>query len=79
MPNIFKYPVNLVPLDIENKEPSAFRDELYDIPYLLYEVERVSNGDVIAINKPGGKGILVDYPEMILWCLSIIRRIAVYG
>lgn len=55
MPNIFKYPVNLVPLDIENKEPSAFRDELYDIPYLLYEVERVSNGDIIAINKPGGK------------------------
>lgn len=55
MSNIFRYPVNLVPLKIDNKEPSAFRDELYEIPYLLYEVERVSNGDIIAINKPGGK------------------------
>ncbi len=52
---IFKYNVNLVPLSIENQEQDAFRDELYNIPYLLYEVENLSNGEIIAINKPGGK------------------------
>lgn len=53
--NIFKYDVNLVPLTIENKEQDIFRDELNNIPYLLYKVEDLSNGSVIAINKPGGK------------------------
>lgn len=52
---IFKYRVNLVPLDIPNQEQNAFRDELLNIPYLLYEVENLSNGEIIAINKPGGK------------------------
>lgn len=52
---IFKYNVNLVPLTIENQEQNAFRDELYNIPYLLYEVEQLANGEIIAINKPGGK------------------------
>ena len=52
---IFKYNVNLVPLRIENQEPDAFRDKLNDIPYLLYEVENLSTGEIIAINKPGGK------------------------
>lgn len=56
MPNkIFKYRVNLVPLDIENKEQIAFRDDLLNIPYLLYEVEQLTTGEIIAINKPGGK------------------------
>ena len=56
MPNkIFKYRVNLVPLDIENKEQNAFRDDLLNIPYLLYEVEQLTTGEIIAINKPGGK------------------------
>lgn len=56
MPNkIFKYKVNLVPLEIENDEQNAFRDELLNIPYLLYEVERLATGEIIAINKPGGK------------------------
>lgn len=52
---IFKYNVNLVPLNIENKEQNAFRDELNSIPYLLYEVETLATGEIIAINKPGGK------------------------
>ncbi len=56
MPNkIFKYKVNLVPIEIENQEQNAFRDELLNIPYLLYEVERLATGEIIAINKPGGK------------------------
>lgn len=49
------YDVNLVPLHIENQEQNAFRDELYNIPYLLYEVEHLQDGNIIAINKPGGK------------------------
>ena len=52
---IFKYNVNLVPLNIENQEQDAFRDELNNIPYLLYEVENLATGEIIAINKPGGK------------------------
>ena len=51
----FKHSVNLVPLKIENKEQNTFRDELLNIPYLLYEVENLSTGEIIAINKPGGK------------------------
>ncbi len=52
---LFRYNVNLVPLSIENKERDAFRDELNNIPYLLYEVEKLATGEIIAINKPGGK------------------------
>lgn len=52
---IFQYDVNLVPLTIENKEQATFRAELNDIPYLLYEVEQITTGEKIAINKPGGK------------------------
>ncbi len=56
MPNKkFKYPVNLVPLTIDNQEQNAFRNELLNIPYLLYEVEHLATGEIIAINKPGGK------------------------
>lgn len=56
MPNkIFKYKVNLVPLTIENQERQAFRDDLNAIPYLLYDVETLKNGEKIVINKPGGK------------------------
>lgn len=49
---IFRYNVNLVPLHIENQAQNAFRDELNNIPYLLYEVENLSTGEIIAINKP---------------------------
>lgn len=52
---IFKYRVNLVPLEIENQEQEVFRDDLLNIPYLLYEVEQLATGEIIAINKPGGK------------------------
>ncbi len=52
---IFRYNVNLVPLRIENQEQNAFRDKLNNIPYLLYEVETLATGEIIAINKPGGK------------------------
>ena len=52
---IFKYNVNLVPLRIVNQEQNAFRTELNNIPYLLYQVEKLATGEIIAINKPGGK------------------------
>ena len=52
---IFRYNVKLEPLHIANQEQNAFRDELNNIPYLLYEVENLSTGEIIAINKPGGK------------------------
>lgn len=52
---IFKYKVVLEPLSIENSEQSTFRDALNAIPYLLYEVEQLKNGEKIVINKPGGK------------------------
>ena len=52
---IFKYRVNLVPLEVENKEQNDFRNDLLNIPYLLYKVEQLTTGEIIAINKPGGK------------------------
>lgn len=52
---LFKYNVNLVPLHIQNKEQNDFRNELNNIPYLLYQVENLATGEIIAINKPGGK------------------------
>lgn len=52
---LFRYRVNLVPLEIENTERDVFRDALNAIPYLLYEVEQLNTGEKIVINKPGGK------------------------
>jgi hypothetical protein len=51
----FEYDVNLIPLKIKNEEQAKFREKLLSVPYLLYEVEQLSNGDKIVINKPGGK------------------------
>ena len=53
--NLFNYNVKLVPLHVDNSEQNAFRMELLDVPYLLYEVEKLSTGEKIVINKPGGK------------------------
>ncbi len=53
--NLFNHNVKLVPLNIENGEQNTFRMKLIDIPYLLYEVEKLSTGEKIVINKPGGK------------------------
>lgn len=53
--NLFNHNVQLIPLHIENNEQNVFRTELMNIPYLLYEVEQVSTGEKIVINKPGGK------------------------
>lgn len=53
--NIFNHNVQLIPLNIKNKARDMFRLELLDIPYLLYEVEVLSTGEKIVINKPGGK------------------------
>lgn len=71
---MFNYKVNLVPIDIPNQPQDEFRENLLHVPYLLYEVERLSNGDVIAINKPGGKKIMEDCLAMILWYLSVTPR-----
>jgi hypothetical protein len=51
----FEYDVNLVPLKVKNEEQAKFREKLLSVPYLLYEVEQLKNGDKIVINKPGGK------------------------
>lgn len=53
--NFFVHNVRMVPLNIPNGEQQSFRDELTNIPYLLYEVENLSTGEKILINKPGGK------------------------
>lgn len=53
--NLFNHNVQLVPLNIENSEQNIFRMKLMDVPYLLYEVEQISTGEKIVINKPGGK------------------------
>ena len=51
----FRYDTQLVVLNVPNSEQDSFRKKLLEIPYLLYEVETLSNGDKIVINKPGGK------------------------
>ena len=51
----FRYDAQLVVLNVPNSEQESFRKRLLGIPYLLYEVETLSNGDKIVINKPGGK------------------------
>lgn len=53
--NLFNHNVKLVPLKIENSGREVFSTKLLEVPYLLYEVEQISNGDKIVINKPGGK------------------------
>ena len=53
--NLFNHNVQLIPFHIENNEQNVFRTELMNIPYLLYEVEQISTGEKIVINKPGGK------------------------
>lgn len=55
MTNRFEYPVKLVPLSVKNESRDAFREKLLNIPYLLYEVEKISDGTSIVVNKPGGK------------------------
>ena len=52
---VFNYKAILEPLSIKNQEQNLFRDRLNAIPYLLYEVEVLQNGEKIVINKPGGK------------------------
>lgn len=53
--NLFNHNVSLIPLNIENAEQNIFRMKLMNVPYLLYEVEQLSTGEKIVINKPGGK------------------------
>jgi hypothetical protein len=54
-PTVFNYPVHLVPLKIENNARGKIEKNLIEIPYLLYDVETLSDGKKIVINKPGGK------------------------
>ena len=51
----FKYKVKLESFKIENSERTSFLTKLNEIPYLLYEVEQLSDKNKIVINKPGGK------------------------
>lgn len=53
--NLFNHNVSLIPLNIKNAEQNIFRMQLMNIPYLLYEVEQLSTGEKIVINKPCGK------------------------
>lgn len=80
--NIFKHAVNLVKLDVTNDERQKFCEKLLALPYLLYEVEEMKNGNKIVINKPGGKRnwgrlskndfmVFIYYPtEENLWLIS---------
>ena len=51
----FRYDARLIALNVPNSEQESFKKKFLEIPYLLYEVETLSNGDKIVINKPGGK------------------------
>jgi len=51
----FKYEIKLFKLHIPNSKEEIFKNEVMNIPYLLYEVEELSNENKIVINKPGGK------------------------
>lgn len=51
----FRYDTQLVVLNVPNSEQDSFRRKLLNIPYLLYEVETLFNGNKIVINKSGGK------------------------
>lgn len=53
--NTFCYPVHLIPLNVPNDNGDGFREKLNEIPYALYDVEQLSDGRKILINKPGGK------------------------
>lgn len=53
--NVFEYNVLLERIDIPNAPQDVFREKLFEIPYLLYEVESLNDGNKIVINKPGGK------------------------
>ena len=53
--NEFSYKVKLIPEKIENDEANIFRDKLNAIPYLLYEMEQLKDGQKIVVSKPGGK------------------------
>jgi len=55
MNKAFQYKVKLISLEVKNEEQSKFREKLLSVPYILYEVEQIKNGDKIVINKPGGK------------------------
>lgn len=78
----FSYNVKLIPLDIVNSEQRAFRDSLNAVPYLLYEVEQLNDGNKIVINKPGGKRnfgrlsrndfmvFIYDFQNETLWLIS---------
>jgi len=43
-------------VSVRSTQSTVFRDNLKEIPYLLYEVEQLEEGKKIVINKPGGKG-----------------------
>ena len=53
--NLFNHNVCLIPLNISNSDRKTFQMALNNIPYLLYEVEQLSDGKKVLINKPGGK------------------------
>lgn len=53
--NEFNYEVNLVDLKIDNAPRGVIEKRINDVPYLLYKVETLANGEFVAINKPGGK------------------------
>lgn len=53
--NLFRHKVHLIPLRLKNSERNLFRAELMNIPYLLYEVENLSTGEKLLVNKPRGK------------------------
>ena len=51
----FEYPFKLVLYHLENAEREAITKRAFEIPYLLYEMEKLSDGTKIVVSKPAGK------------------------
>ncbi len=52
-----RYPANIhaVQISVKNLPRNEFRTELEALPFLVFEVERISDGRTVCITKPGGK------------------------
>jgi len=48
-------PVRFKKLRIKNSPPTEFREKIFQLPQLAYEVETLEDGRKIMITKPGGK------------------------
>lgn len=55
--NLYIHSIDLKEISIANAEKGKFAQEIINIPYRGYEVERCADGRKIVITKPGGKSV----------------------